>query len=457
MEGGGTKRKSKQRRQQEAARALIQQQTATTSNSSNDSKQQQQDWKHKWNCNKKSREQCLKEHQTHGCKEAESRKECESRLAHEEAATNAVLDNEKYDEVVERFTDVSLVRANLVKIANFLREYIDSGLSPRQQEKSNNFCTFGDNVGRDVNTQFEIVKMLVRALALQQNRQLDDWLREPLQASITWTKIMKQTTESQNERQAATPRSHDALAHLFAPEVAAVNYMLLQCNVFLPLEDLEKTRVSLPASFRKSVSSHMRRAYENSLTSEIQADPVYSAAAQLASDAWVQCNQSTSNLQFILSKIEGIISLINAPSSVLDAPAEEEMVRDPVVPLRSSSIADQRMMHQIFGTMRANRLRHKHSSRQRRRQRHSSRQSGGRRSRSRRRIPRNTQSGGGGEGGGRSRRSRNTTRPPSLSRTAQRPRSRYSSRTKQRPRPRSRSRPRFVQRRSVFDTRRSRQ
>ncbi len=346
-------------------------------------------------------------------------------------------ETEGYDKVVTRFTNLDSVRQNLDKIANYLHKKLAETRSS-QLVLSNNFCTYGSQVHPDVNVQFDIVKMLVRALDIQAvqdnaqdetqnytNRVLDEYLKNPKSAFKLWKELQSSTIQTEEQQH----------------EFTVVNALLISCGVVLAENVVRQTYSALQSRAQNLLNSQLIIMQGRANYQVIKDDVMYLAAAQLASDAWVACNQGESNLAHALTRVMNILQ----PSGVAeDDEREEETKSTPVVPLRSSSIADQRMMHQIFGTMRANRLRHKHSPRQR------ERQSGGRRSR----RSRNTRS-----------RTMSNTRPRSLSRTVQRPRSRsrYLSRTNQRPRSRSRfrfrsrSRHRFVQRRSVVDTRRSRQ
>ena len=387
------------------------------------------DWKTKWGCNGKTYDKCWASHRDLGCEKAESNAECTTRLTKENDETKAVQEKEGYDKVVTRFTDLQSVPHNLAKIAEYLRTKLDE--TANSQLLSNNFCTFGSLVHSHVNVQFEIVKMLVRALDLQdlntsdragnvnnyKNTVLDDLLKNPKHAFEDWNKLM-----------ASTKATHEQPS-----EIAAVNALLISCGVILEKEVVTQMLASLHTKQQKIVNSQLQTMQGNADFAHAQNDPTYLKAAQLASDVWVTCNDRTSNLTQVL---ERVVALSPQPAVVVATHKPEETEIQPmrvaplrrpliepedsgiqpmrVAPLRSPSVADQRMMYQIFGNMRANRLRH--SPRQRRSSKHGSKHS----SRPRQRQTR---------GLSQSRRpwrhrspAMSKARPRSLSRTNQRPR-----------------------------------
>ena len=397
------------------------------------------DWKKKWACSTdQSYKKCWESHKKTGCQKAESKAECKTRLDNEQTATIAVQEPKGYDTVVKRFTNLQSVPYNLVKIAQYLKTKLGETVD-RTQVMSNNFCTFGSFVHRHRNVQFEIVKMLVRALDLQdrntsvgavkiqdyKNTVLDGFLQAPKDAHQMWTTLMESTTQETQDQPS---------------EIAAVNALLISCGVVLAADVVTKMLPALLPRRQAIVNSQWQSMQGTAIFANVQKDSTYLGAAQLASDLWVDCN-SNGTMVLLQNCLDRVLKLI--PHSVDFAthePEEKEIQPMHVVTLRGPSIADQRMMHEIFGNMRANRLRY--SPRQRRSSKRSSR-------------PRQRQT----RGLSQSRRPWKH-RSPAMSKTRRRSLSRTNQRSRSRPRL---SRSRLSQRRSSntrrrkSNTRRSRQ
>lgn len=298
-------------------------------------------WKRKWSCGEDAKEVCLEKHKQKGCAEEENIRKCTKRKKRHEESIQAIKEATEYDRVVDA-ASLDNLRENLGKINEFLSETVENQ-NTRQTDASqklvfaNNFCLFGTKVSKDANTRFEVVKMLVRALDVLNMKVLTSMLNDPHTAFSEWQKL-----------------AHTSMK-------VRVNALLLTLGVMLPpdeqktLNELQEADHGMIAdAARKMVAEWKTAPDQDRYIARVRNNALYAQTALLARDLWVACNERVNEppLSALWQSVDELIAM----------PVEVEPSRPPAPPL--ASFADQRMMHQIFGSMRANRLVQRSRSRQ---------------------------------------------------------------------------------------------
>ena len=219
---------------------------------------------------------------------------------------------------------------------------------------STNPVTFGDSVRQQVEDQFKIVKELVGALTKNGSKKYfkKQWL--DMQRDVN-SKIKDVFPDKKDSK-------------------LAVEYILNGFEVFLFDMDVERLAALLRKSGDEQQAAYIlqlkqqlqKYADSDPSVSRLRNNPLYAETVNMTRDLWAACNQNelytyttsatrstrstrSTGMPAVIAHLEYIVTLGEEPVAQTNAPP---------------SVADQRMMHQIFSHMHANRQASRQASRQ---------------------------------------------------------------------------------------------